>query len=178
MLSCRGYYEQYGRIYTSVIPCNIFGPHDNFNPEVGHVIPGMINRLQQIRETNPEVPETEKVFPVFGSGKPLRQFIYSKDLAKLFVWVLRDYNNVEPIVLSVDEEDEISIAELAESIVKAFDFKGQLAFDTTKADGQHKKTARNAKLRGLLPDFNFTSFNVAIQDTVDWFMVNRANART
>lgn len=163
-------------MYTSVIPCNIFGPNDNFNPEVGHVIPGMINRLQKIREE--AGPEEDKVFPVFGSGKPLRQFIYSKDLAKLFVWVLRNYESVEPIVLSVDEADEISIAELAQSIVKAFSFKGQLSFDTSKADGQYKKTASNAKLRGLLPDFQFTKFDVAIQETVNWFMDNRADART
>lgn len=163
-------------MYTSVIPCNIFGPNDNFNPEVGHVIPGMINRLQKIREE--AGPEEDKTFPVFGSGKPLRQFIYSKDLAKLFVWVLRNYESVEPIVLSVDEADEISIAELAQSIVKAFGFKGQLSFDTSKADGQYKKTASNAKLRGLLPDFQFTKFDVAIQETVNWFMDNRADART
>lgn len=163
-------------MYTSVIPCNIFGPNDNFNPEVGHVIPGMINRLQKIREE--AGPEEDKTFPVFGSGKPLRQFIYSKDLAKLFVWVLRNYESVDPIVLSVDEADEISIAELALSIVKAFGFKGQLSFDTSKADGQYKKTASNAKLRGLLPDFQFTKFDVAIQETVNWFMDNRSDART
>lgn len=173
----RGYLEQFGRMYTSVIPCNIFGPFDNFNPDVGHVIPGMINRLQKIREENPEIPETEKVFPVFGTGKPLRQFIYSRDLAKLFVWVLRSYNSVEPIILSVDEQDEISIAQLAQSIVNAFGFKGQLTFDTSKADGQYKKTASNGKLRSFLPDFKFTDFDVAIQETVQWFLNNKAQAR-
>lgn len=173
----RGYFEQYGRMYTSVIPCNIFGPNDNFAPDVGHVIPGMINRLQQIRETDPDTPEADKVFPVFGSGKPLRQFVYSKDLAKLFVWVLRNYESVDPIVLSVDEQDEISIAQLAEAIVKAFKFQGKLSFDTSKADGQYKKTASNAKLRTLLPDFKFTEFEVAIQETVNWFIENRAIAR-
>lgn len=173
-----GYYEQYGRIYTSVIPCNIFGPHDNFNPDVGHVIPGMINRLQKIRESDPNTPETDKVFPIFGTGKPLRQFIFSRDLAKLFVWVLRNYNSVEPIVLSVDEQDEISIAQLGQSIAKAFGFQGQITFDTSKADGQYKKTASNAKLRGLLPDFRFTDFDEAIQETVNWFLENRKIART
>lgn len=173
-----GYYEQYGHIYTSVIPCNIFGPNDNFNPQVGHVIPGMINRLQKLRDESPDTDESEKVFPVFGTGKPLRQFIYSKDLAKLFVWVLRNYESVDPIVLSVDEKDEISIAQLAEAIVKAFDFKGKIEFDTTKADGQYKKTASNAKLRSHLPDFKFTNFDVAIQETVNWFTENRKSART
>lgn len=172
-----GYFEQYGRIYTSVIPCNIFGPYDNFNPQVGHVIPGMINRLQSIRDMDPDTPETEKTFPVYGSGKPLRQFIYSKDLARLFIWVMRSYDSVDPIVLSVDEKDEISIAELGQSIVNAFGFKGALTFDTSKADGQYKKTASNAKLRSLLPDFQFTPFDVAIQETVNWFTENRSTAR-
>lgn len=174
----RGYFEQYSRIYTSVIPCNIFGPHDNFNAEVGHVIPGMINRLQKIRDEDPEKPEAEKAFPVFGTGKPLRQFIYSKDLAKLFVWVLRHYDSVDPLILSVDEKDEISIADLAKSIVTAFEFKGTVTFDTEKADGQFKKTASNAKLRSLLPDFKFTDFSVAIAETVKWYTENRAVART
>lgn len=137
----------------------------------------MINRLQSIRDTDPDTPETEKAFPVYGSGKPLRQFIYSKDLAKLFIWVMRSYDSVDPIVLSVDEKDEISIAELGQSIVKAFDFKGALTFDTSKADGQYKKTASNAKLRSLLPDFKFTPFDVAIQETVNWFTENRSTAR-
>lgn len=178
IFNCRGYNEQYGHIYTSIIPCNIYGPNDNFNPEVGHVIPGMINRLQGIRDESPDKEESEKVFQVFGSGKPLRQFIYSKDLARLFVWVLRSYDSVEPIILSVDEKDEISIAELAQSIANAFEFKGRLEFDTTKADGQYKKTASNAKLRALRPDFEFTPFDEAIKETVQWFIANRSSART
>jgi GDP-L-fucose synthase len=63
---------------------------------------------------------------VFGSGKPLRQFIYSKDLARLFVWVLRHYNDVDPIILSVGEEDEVSIRDVADMIVDAMEFKGQV----------------------------------------------------
>lgn len=165
-------------MFTSVIPCNIFGPHDNFNPEVGHVIPGMINRLQKVRDEQPGVPEAEKVFSVFGTGRPRRQFIYSRDLARLFVWVLRHYESVEPLVLSVDEKDEISIGELAEEVVKAFGFQGRIEFDTSKADGQFKKTASNAKLRSLVPDFQFTDFGVAIRETVDWYKENRTVART
>lgn len=164
-------------MYTSVVPCNIFGPHDNFNPEQGHVIPGMINRLQKLRDEDPEKDEADKEFSVFGSGRPRRQFIYSKDLARLFVWVLRNYESVDPIILSVDEQDEISIAELAKAIVKAFAFKGSIRFDTSMADGQFKKTASNGKLRSLLKDFQFTPFEKAIQETVNWFVENRSQAR-
>jgi len=100
-----------------------FGPHDNYKPEVSHVIPGMINRMHQLIKENPEVPESEKVFTVFGSGKPLRQFVYSLDLAELMIWVLRNYDSVEPIILSVDEAQEVTIYEVAQAIAKAFNFK-------------------------------------------------------
>lgn len=72
----------------------MFGPHDNYNLESSHVIPGLIRKLHDIIEKNGDT------FVVLGSGKPLRQFIYSLDLARLFLWVLRDYNEVEPIILS------------------------------------------------------------------------------
>lgn len=170
----RGYYDQYGRIYTSIVPCNVFGPNDNFHPSTSHVIPALIRRLYDlIKEGN----TADKVFTVLGSGKPLRQFIYSLDLAKLIVWVLRDYNSVEPIILSVDEYEEVTISQVAETIAQAFNFKGTLVYDTSAADGQYRKTASNAKLRKRLPDFQFTPFNVAIKNTVDWYIQNYDQAR-
>ncbi|XP_059614610.1 probable GDP-L-fucose synthase [Phlebotomus argentipes] len=172
----RAYHEQFGHIFTSVIPCNVFGPHDNFTPGVSHVIPGMIHRLYEtIRSA--DIPEAEKVFTVFGSGRPLRQFIYSLDLARLFLWTLDNYDSVDPLVLSVDETDEVSIKEVAEAIASAFEFKGKIEFDTTKADGQFKKTASNKKLRSLVPDFQFTPFHEAIRTSVTWYKENYENAR-
>lgn len=117
------------------------------------------------------------MFPVYGSGKPLRQFIYSLDLARLFIWTLRNYDSVDPIILSVDEKDEISIGDLSKTIAKAFKFQGEIVFDTTKADGQFKKTASNKKLRSMLPDFKFTPFDQAINETVQWYISNRSEAR-
>ena len=73
----------------------------------------------------------------------------------------------------VDEQDEVSIEHVARSIAKAFDFKGRIEFDTTKADGQYKKTASNAKLRKYLPQFQFTKFDEAINDTVQWYINNQ-----
>lgn len=120
----RAYHQQHGKIFTSVVPCNVFGPYDNYKLGVSHVIPGMIQRLHEIiYESNLNIPQEQKVFPVYGTGKPLRQFIYSLDLARLFIWVLRHYDSVDPIILSVDESAEVSIAQLAESIARAFDFK-------------------------------------------------------
>lgn len=122
-------------------------------------------------------PQEDKVFNVYGTGKPLRQFIYSLDLGRLIVWVLENYDNVEPIILSVDEAAEVTIAELAQSIARSFNFKGKLEFDTSKADGQYKKTASNAKLRSFLPDFQFTEFDQAIKESVTWFIENYDKAR-
>lgn len=174
----KAYYEKYGHIFTSIVPCNIYGPHDNFRPNVSHVIPGMINRLYRtIYEDEPDKPQEEKEFYVYGSGKPLRQFIYSKDMAKLITWVVRSYDSVEPIILSVDEAAEVSIADVARAIAVAFKFRGKITFDTSKADGQFKKTASNHKLRGLLPQFQFTDFNAAIQETVQWYIDNQCDVR-
>lgn len=77
----------------------------------------------------------------------------------------------------MDEAAEVSIADVAESIAAAFSFKGKLVFDTSKADGQYKKTASNAKMRSLLPDFEFTDFKVAINDTVQWYIDNQDMVR-
>ncbi|XP_078050198.1 GDP-L-fucose synthase-like protein [Augochlora pura] len=170
----RGYYEQHGRLYTSIIPCNVFGPNDNYNPSASHVIPGLMRRLHDLIKTgNTE----DKVFTVLGSGKPLRQFIYSLDLAKLIIWVLREYESVEPIILSVDESEEVTIAHVAEAIAQAFNFKGKIEYNLSAADGQYKKTASNAKLRKYLPDFKFTPFDQAIKESVDWYIANYNQAR-
>ncbi|KAM9303316.1 GDP-L-fucose synthase [Morus bassanus] len=166
----RGYFEQHGCRFTAVIPTNVFGPHDNFNIEDGHVLPGLIHKVYLAKQTG-------SALTIWGTGKPRRQFIYSLDLARLFLWVLREYDEVEPIILSVGEEDEVSIREAAEAIVEAMDFRGELVFDTTKADGQFKKTASNSKLRHYLPSFQFTPFRQAVKETCAWFSANYANAR-
>jgi GDP-L-fucose synthase len=159
----RLYNAQFGCNFTSVIPTNIFGPHDNFHLEDSHVIPGLIHKAYLAQKNGTP-------FTIMGSGSPLRQFIYSRDLAKLMVWTLREYKETDPIILSVDEADEVTIKDVAMSIVKAMKFKGEVAFDTTKADGQYKKTANNEKLRKYLPDFKFTPFETAMDETVAWFM--------
>ncbi|CAM5107521.1 unnamed protein product [Natator depressus] len=166
----RGYFEQHGCPFTAVIPTNVFGPHDNYNIEDGHVLPGLIHKVYLAKKNG-------TALTVWGTGKPRRQFIYSLDLARLFLWVLREYDEVEPIILSVGEEDEVSIREAAESVVEAMDFKGELIFDTTKSDGQFKKTASNGKLRRCLPDFQFTPFKQAVKETCDWFNVHYDIAR-
>ncbi|POM65620.1 GDP-L-fucose synthetase [Phytophthora palmivora] len=164
------YADQFGCNFTSVIPTNIYGPHDNFNIDNGHVVPGLVHKCYLAkRDSTPLV--------IWGSGKPLRQFISSHDVAKLMLWTLDNYDSVEPLILSVDEEDEVSIGDVAREIATAMDFKGEIVFDTSKADGQFKKTASNVKLRGLLPDFEFTPISKGLQKTTAWFEENYEIAR-
>jgi len=166
----RAYAEEYGCNFTSIIPTNIFGPSDNFSIQNGHVIPGLIHKCYIAKKNNTP-------FTIWGSGTPLRQFIFSLDLAELTVWVMRDYHSPEPITLSVGEEEEVSIRDVALSVAKAMKFEGEVIFDKEKADGQFKKTACNKKLRGLRPDYKFTSIDDGIQKSVDWFNKNYETCR-
>merc|ERR1711881_605561 len=168
----RGYNQQYGCHFTSVVPTNVFGAHDNFNLEESHVIPGLIRKLYDCTAESPHKP-----FTVWGTGKARRQFIWSHDLGRLFLWVLRDYNETEPIILSVSGEEEISIKEAAEAVAKAYNFEGEWIYDTTRSDGQFKKTASNDKLRKYLPNFKFTPFDEAIKESVEWFKANYDTVR-
>ena len=166
----RCYHEEYGCNFTSIIPTNIYGPHDNFNIEDGHVIPGLIHKCHLAQQNNTD-------FVIWGSGSPLRQFIYSVDLAALTIWTMREYNSIEPIILSVPEEDEVSIAHVAQCVAKSMDFKGNVVFDTSKADGQFKKTASNDKLKALNPNFQFTPIEEGIDKACKWFKENYEIAR-
>eukprot|EP00980_Cylindrotheca_fusiformis_P020226 scaffold7316_cov123-Cylindrotheca_fusiformis.AAC.1 len=90
---------------------------------------------------------------------------------------MREYHEPTPITLSVDEKDEVSIKDVALAIVDAMEFKGEVKFDTSKADGQFKKTAANKKLRGLKPDYKFTEMKDGIKKSVDWFVANYETCR-
>ncbi|TYZ66067.1 hypothetical protein PybrP1_007702 [[Pythium] brassicae (nom. inval.)] len=166
----RCYADQYGCRFTSVIPTNVYGPHDNFSIADGHVVPGLIHKCHVAKRDGTP-------FTIWGSGQPLRQFIFSRDLAQLLLWVLDEYDSVEPIILSVGEDDEVSIKDVALEIARAMDFQGDVVFDTSKSDGQFKKTASNAKLRALLPEFQFTPIRNGLEEAVAWFERNYESAR-
>lgn len=119
--------------------------------------------------------KTGEDFVVWGTGKPLREFIYSKDVAKLTEWVLDEYDEDEPIIFSTSHE--ISIRDLVDLLVQEFNFKGKVIFDDTKPDGQFRKPSDNSKIKKYLPDFEFTPIEVGIKETVNWFINNYENAR-
>jgi GDP-L-fucose synthase len=164
----RSYREQYGLNYKSVIPTNIYGINDNFDIENGHVVPSLIHKCFIARETN--TPLT-----IWGSGTPLREFIYNKDVAKLTEWVLENYNEDEPVILSTSEE--ISIKEVVDIIVELMNFKGKVKWDTDKPDGQFRKPSDNSKIKNYLPNFKFTPFYNGLKETINWFESNYENIR-
>ena len=167
-IQIRAYREQYKLNYTSVIPCNIYGPNDNFSLEHGHVIPMLMHKLYLAQQNNTD-------FVVWGSGKPLREFIFSKDVAKLAEWALHNYNESEPIILSTS--NEISIKDLVDLLVNEFEFKGKVIFDDSKPDGQYRKPSDNNKLKSYLPNFQFTSIENGIKETIKWFKENYETTR-
>ena len=167
-IQIRAYREQYDVKYTSVIPCNIYGPNDNFSLEHGHVIPMLMHKLYLAQQRNED-------FVVWGSGKPLREFIFSKDVAKLAEWALDNYDESEPIIFSTS--NEISIMDLVDLLVTEFEFKGKVIFDNSKPDGQFRKPSDNSKLKSYLPNFEFTSIEDGIKETVYWFKENYDRAR-
>jgi GDP-L-fucose synthase len=159
-IQIRSYKEQYGLNYKSVIPCNIYGPNDNYDIVNGHVLPSLIHKCYLAREN--KTPLT-----IWGSGKPLREFIFSKDVAKLTEWVLENYNESEPIILSTSEET--SIMDIVGVIVDLMNFKGKVVFDSSKPDGQFRKPSDNSKIKNYLPDFKFTPLYEGLKETIEYF---------
>lgn len=159
----RSYNEQYGLNYKSVIPTNIYGPNDNYDIVNGHVIPSLIHKCYLARENKTDLT-------IWGSGTPLREFIFSKDVAKLTEWVLHNYKENEPIILSTSEE--ISIKDVVGMIVELMNFKGDVLFDSTKPDGQFRKPSDNSKIKNYLPDYKFTPMYEGLKETIEYFEKN------
>jgi len=118
-----------------VIPTNVYGPHDNFNLQDSHVIPGLMHKAYIAKRDSSD-------YVIYGSGTPLRQFIHSEDLARLMLWTLFEYSRTswETIILSTDPDSEVSIRDVALSVARSFGIADEkIVFDTSKSDGQFKK---------------------------------------
>lgn len=169
-IQSKAYQEQFNNNFICIIPTNIYGENDNYNLRDGHVIPALIHKCYLAKKN-------KDYFIVKGSGKPLRQFIYSKDLANLILWTMDNYDEKESIILSVDEKDEISIKDVAILIAEEFKYSHMIKFDLSYSDGQYKKTADNSKLKKLYPDVYFTDIKYGIKESVKWFIKNYNNCR-
>jgi GDP-L-fucose synthase len=168
-IQCKAYRETYGDNFVCVIPTNIYGPNDNFNLLDGHVIPSLIHQCYL-------AVQDASAFVVKGSGKPLRQFIYSEDLAELLMWTLVNYDE-ELLILSVPEEEEVSISDISKIIAKNMGYKDLIIYDERYSDGQYKKTADNRRFMKLYGSYNFTNIEEGMRKTVEWFIVNYATSR-
>lgn len=162
------YRKEWNCDYIVAIPTNIYGPNDNFSLTEGHVVPALIHRTYLAREQGVDLT-------VWGSGKPLREFVYSDDIARLAIWALDNYGDDSPIIFS--SGIEVSIGELVEVVARCLGFKGRLIYDSSKPDGQFRKPSDTTKLRGLLPDFKWTPLEEGIGRTVDWFLRNYPNVK-
>jgi len=156
----RMYNRQYNTNFVTVVPGNLYGSEDNFHLEDAHVIPALIHKCYRAQYHN-------EPFVVFGTGSPLRQFTYAPDLAKLLVWVLHNYNDEQPIILSNPEE--VKISQVVEQITDAMLYDGEVTYDTSKEDGQYRKTVSSEKLLMDYP-FHFTDLRKGIYETVHWFV--------
>jgi len=138
---CETYKQQYGDNFISAMPTNLYGPNDNYHPTDSHVLPALIRRFHEAKMANaPEVM-------IWGDGSPLREFLYSDDLATALVLMMQEYNELQ--FLNIGYGTDISIADLAKTIAKTVGYVGQLKFDTSKPNGTPKKLMDNSKITNL-----------------------------
>ena len=138
---CEYLNRQYSTDFISVMPTNLYGPNDNYHPEHSHVLPALIRRFHEAKENN----LNEVV--IWGTGTPLREFLYVDDLADACVYLMNTYSGNETVNLGTGKE--LSIKELAELVKKVVGFKGNITFDTTKPDGTPRKLLNVSKLEKL-----------------------------
>jgi nucleoside-diphosphate-sugar epimerase len=157
--------KQHGIKFISAIANNSFGPGDHFCEEKGKVISGMIKRFVAAKESG----DSEVV--CWGTGQPLREFVYCKDVANGLVQLMETYDRTNPVIITSDYE--ISIKDLAHTIAKAVGYTGDIVFDTTKKDGQMRKKLDSSTTREFLPNLEITKFDKAIKETVEWYLENK-----
>jgi len=164
----QAYRRQYGRSVISVMPANLYGPRDNFDPEASHVIPGMIGKFHHALETG------AASVPLWGTGSPLREWLYVEDLADALFLLLEKYDGEG--ILNIGSGEETTIRELAERVAEAVGYSGRLEWDTTKPDGTPRKALDSARLfelgwRSRVP------LREGLQRTYSWYLDTVKNGK-
>jgi GDP-L-fucose synthase len=168
---CEAYQQQYGDPFVCFIPTNIYGWNDNFHLHDAHVIPALIHKCFLAKQN-------QQPFIISGTGQPLRQFLYSDDLAQILVsFCCCNDSIIKTMILSPDETDEVSIEYIGRLIAKEMNYEHCIEFDTTQSDGQYQKTASNAIFRQLYPEYIFTKVEDGLKTTIQWFLENYPNIR-
>jgi GDP-L-fucose synthase len=160
---CEAYNHQYGTKFFSVMPTNLYGPHDNFNLETSHVLPALLRKCHEAKMQN------EKKWTVWGSGTPKREFLYVDDLASACIHLMeKDHTHS---IINIGSGQEVSIFDLAVLIGEVVEFQGDLCFDTSKPDGTPRKLLDSSKLR----EFGFKhelSLKEGLRKTYEWYVSN------
>lgn len=175
---CESYNRQFGRDYRSVMPTNLYGPHDNYHPENSHVIPALLRRFHEAVKDNAEV------VTIWGSGKPMREFLYVDDMAAASIHVMElDAEtfkaNTQPMLshINVGTGMDCTIRELAETVAKVTGFQGRLEFDATKPDGTPRKLMDVSRLADLGWKASI-SLEDGLRDAYQWYLNNIDSARS
>ena len=169
---CESYNRQYGRDYRSVMPTNLYGMNDNFHPENSHVIPALMRRFHEAKEAN-----ASEVL-VWGTGAPMREFLYVDDMATASVHVMEldsdtYQRNTEPMLshINVGTGVDCSIREMAETMADVVGYKGKVVFDSTKPDGTPRKLMDVSRLKSLGWEFHYT-LREGLKLTYSWYLKN------
>jgi GDP-L-fucose synthase len=157
---CQAYRQQYGFDAISVMPTNLYGPGDNFDLENSHVLPALIRKFHEAKETGAASVE------VWGTGTPRREFLHVDDLADACVYLMANYSSAD--IINVGWGKDISIAELAHLVAEVVGYEGELEFDPSKPDGTPRKLLDTQRLTdlGWLPSI---SLRDGIEDTYRWY---------
>lgn len=174
---CESYNRQYGRDYRSVMPTNLYGENDNFHPQNSHVIPAMMRRFHEAKQAS------DKQVVVWGSGKPMREFLHVNDMAAASVHVMNLANdiyqaNTQPMLshINVGTGVDCTIRELAETMKSVVGFEGELVFDTSKPDGTPRKLMDVSRLKALGWQASI-SLEQGLQQTYHWFLQHQEQLR-
>lgn len=174
---CESYNRQYGHDYRSVMPTNLYGENDNFHPENSHVIPAMMRRFHEAKVAN-----SENVV-VWGSGKPMREFLHVRDMAAASIHVMNldksVYQSITSPMLShinIGTGVDCTIRELAETIKKVVGFKGNIIFDISKLDGAPRKLMDVSRLKSLGWNYSI-NLEEGLRRTYKWFLDNQNTIR-
>lgn len=163
IMMCQAYHRQHGSNFISVMPTNLYGPNDNFDPETSHVLPALIRRFHEAKEN--DAPSVT----VWGTGSPRREFLHVDDLAAACQHLMQTYN--EPDIINVGTGEDVSIKKLAETIRAIVGYEGEMVWDTEKPDGTPRKLLDVSKLHNL----GFTDtidLKTGIRDTYNWYKEN------
>ena len=163
------YRRQYGLDWVSLIPGNAYGPHDNFSENDSHVIPGLISRFHFAKERG------DGAVKVWGSGRPLRDFIYVDDVADSFVLALERHHEELPI--NISSGVGVSIRETVETVSSIVGYKGRIEWDGSKPDGHVKKVFDVSRMRSVLGFQPKVGLADGIRKTYGWFVKHQKEAR-